>query len=97
MFQFDWTLNVSTLMVAFGGLVTVFKIWLYQRDFNRDVLSMMGKKAPRDDRAGMLGDIADLKELGDIHTELIDSHHLALNLDRRHHARRIEPGAHGPT
>ncbi len=96
MLKFDWTINIPVLMAAAGTMLALFKLWLVQRDFNRDMLALLGKKSPRDERHGILGDIADLKELGEYHADVIDIHHSSLGLDRRHHARRSEAGTRGP-
>lgn len=85
--HFDWTINVPVMFSAGGVILFVFKGWLQQRDFNRNLEVILGKRAPRDERTGLLGEVAHLQERTDIHEELIDSHHAALKLDRRHHIR----------
>ncbi len=89
--KFDWTINFPVVFATVGIIIGLFKMWLQQRDFNRELLVILGKRAPRDDRSGVLGDIAHLLERTDIHEEMIDAHHHELRLDRRHHQRRSVP------
>ena len=86
--KFDWTINVPVLFSAATLFIGIFKGWLQQRDFNREVLILLGKRAPRDERAGLLGDVADLQDTSAFHDDLIDLHHQKLGLDRRAHERR---------
>lgn len=81
---FDWTINLPIVITAAAWIVGVFRVWLQQRDFNRDILVLIGKRAPKDERHGLLGDVAELKECRDIHQALLDSHQVAVNVERRH-------------
>lgn len=67
MFKFDGTVNIPTLVMVAGWLVFLFKVWLSQRDINRnqqeinkDMLEILGARMPQ--RYGLLGDVEDLKD-----------------------------------
>ena len=86
--KFDWTINVPVLIAAATLLIGVFKSWLQQRDFNRNLEVILGRRAPRDDRSGVLGDIAELQDRTDLHEEIIESHRQQLGIERRRAPRR---------
>ena len=58
----DWTIKVSDLLLLGAGLVAFVKVVVTQRDFNRDVLRLLGKARPVAEREGLLGDVETLKE-----------------------------------
>lgn len=89
--KFDWTINFPLLITIGLGVIGVFRVWLTQRDFNRDILIILGKKAPREERSGLLGDVAHLQDQSDLHETMLDQHHHALQLDRRFNQRRKSP------
>lgn len=62
---FDPTVNISDLILVGGGMLAFAKLVLFQREFNRDVLRILGKARPKDEREGVLGDIESLKENSD--------------------------------
>lgn len=69
MVQVDWTIHVSDLLIAGGVVIVLAKSLLYQRDFNRDVLRILGVEIPRDERRGLLGDVANISEKQAVHEE----------------------------
>lgn len=89
--KFDWTINFPFLITACAMVWGLFNIWLKQRDFNREILTLLGKKSPRDERTGLLGDVAHLQDQADLHETMLDAHHHALQLDRRFATRRKSP------
>jgi hypothetical protein len=92
MLKFDWTINFPLIISLGVGVIGLFNIWLKQRDFNREILTLLGKRAPRDERHGLLGDVADLKELSEVQMDMIEAHQIILVPDRRHQVRRRDAG-----
>ena len=82
----DWSVNVGNLLVLVAGLVAMLKMLLYQRDLNREMLHTIGTTHP--ERKGLLGDVAELKDVQLLHNDMIEAHrHLLTERARR----RIEP------
>lgn len=62
MLQIDSTIHLSDLIIFGGGLITIVRLFLSQRDINRDVLRLL--RGERGDN----GLVADVKQLrGDMY------------------------------
>ena len=55
---FDWSVNLSDVALVGGGIVAFLRIFLTQRDINREVLQIL--KGP-DGKNGLTGDVKLIK------------------------------------
>lgn len=84
MFHFDWTLNITTLLIVAGALVTFFKGFISVRDALRDLTKVVGQETPQP--TGLLGDIFHMKIEQQQHRDWL----IGAGLDRRNHQDRRE-------
>lgn len=83
MFQWDWTVHVSDLLVFGGGLWAFFKVFLTVRDALKELTAAVGQKMPP---TGLVGEVEHIKLEQQDHRDWL----IAAGLDRRHqqHDRR---------
>lgn len=60
--QFDTTIHLSDLAMMISALWGFWWVFMKQRDFNRDILRIIGTRIPPQSREGLLGDVETLKE-----------------------------------
>ena len=52
--HFEWAINLSDVALIGGGIFAFFKMFLTQRDLNREVLHIL---KGRDGKNGLIGDV----------------------------------------
>jgi len=55
---FDWTVQLSDIMLVAGGIWAFFKMFLMTRDGLRDLTTSVGRKDPP---SGIIGDLEEVK------------------------------------
>lgn len=81
--HFDTTIHLSDLAMMIGVIWGFGRVFLKQRDFNRDILRIIGVKLPAASREGILGDIEALKESRQVDHEQLAEVRVALGFTRR--------------
>lgn len=80
---FDWTINVGNVTAIGAVLIACGKLYIQQRDEQRDIRRIVGKEDPP---TGLVRKSLDLESKQAEHREWL----LRAGLDRRHHDRREE-------